>query len=78
LAQISGSSSAAVRVYCFYLRPGVANYNLIRERLLKKTDFAMTVLSANADWEVSNYIVDGLRWLEFRLHGPVEETTNQQ
>jgi hypothetical protein len=48
-------------------------YELVKSDTFKKMDFAMTILSANADWEVPNYIVDGLRWLELRLHGPIAE-----
>jgi len=50
-----------------------AIYELVKSDTFKKTDFAMTVLSVTVDWEVPNYIVDGLRWLELRLHGPAVE-----
>jgi hypothetical protein len=48
-----------------------AIYDLVRSDSFKKTDFAMTILSGTAKWEVPNYIVDGLRWLELKLHGLV-------
>ncbi|MBI1920247.1 MAG: AAA family ATPase [Geobacter sp.] len=52
-------------------------YNVIYEHIassnFKKTDFAMMVLSSTTDWQVPNYIVEGLQWLECRLHGPLGE-----
>lgn len=48
-------------------------YEHVKSDSFKKTDFAMTVLASKAEWEVPNYIVDGLQWLELRLHGPVVE-----
>ncbi|MGO2393284.1 MAG: ATP-dependent nuclease [Halomonas sp.] len=50
-------------------------YELIRESSFKKTDFALTVLSAD-DWQVPLYIREGLEWLEQRLQSrdqPIEE-----
>jgi putative ATP-dependent endonuclease of the OLD family len=46
-------------------------YEHVKSDSFKKTDFAMNVLSSNADWSVPNYIVEGLRWLEDRLYGPI-------
>jgi predicted ATP-dependent endonuclease of OLD family len=43
-------------------------YEHIKSDGFKKTDFAMDVLANEADWEVPNYIAEGLRWLENRLH----------
>lgn len=45
-----------------------AIYEHIRSSDFKKTDFAMDVLASDADWEVPAYIVEGLQWLESRLH----------
>lgn len=47
-------------------------YERVKSSKFKKTDFAMTVLSGPIDWSVPNYIADGLRWLETRLHGPLD------
>jgi hypothetical protein len=49
-------------------------FELVKSDTFKKTDFAMAVLSNTADWKVPNYVVDGLGWLELRLHGPVVES----
>ena len=46
-------------------------YELVKSDSFKKTDFAMSVLASKAEWKVPNYIVDGLQWLEIRLHGSV-------
>lgn len=48
-------------------------YQRIKSSNFKKTDFAMNVLSINKDWQAPNYIAEGLRWLEHRLH----ETSNE-
>jgi len=48
-------------------------YEHIASSNFKKTDFAMAVLSSTKDWQVPNYIVEGLQWLEHRLHGPLGE-----
>lgn len=48
-------------------------YNHIASKNFKKTDFAMMVLSSTVDWQAPNYIVEGLQWLECRLHGPLGE-----
>lgn len=50
-----------------------AIYDLVKADTFKKTDFAMTILSSMSDWKVPNYIIEGLRWLDQRLHGPVME-----
>ena len=50
-----------------------AIYQQVRSGSFKKTDFAMDVLANTADWQVPNYIAEGLRWLEHRLHGPAED-----
>ncbi len=50
-----------------------AIYELVKSDTFKKTDFAMTVLSGTTDWLVPNYISEGLRWLECRLHGLLRE-----
>jgi predicted ATP-dependent endonuclease of OLD family len=39
----------------------------------KKTDFAMDLLAGSTNWQTPNYIVEGLQWLESRLHGPTVE-----
>lgn len=49
-----------------------AIYQHIKSSSFKKTDFAMDMLASTADWQVPNYIAEGLQWLEHRLHGPVE------
>lgn len=46
-------------------------YGHVKSESFKKTDFAMTVLSSTVDWLVPNYVEEGLRWLEDRLHGPI-------
>ena len=43
-------------------------YKYIKSSSFKKTDFAMSVLASEADWRVPAYIVEGLQWLENRLH----------
>ena len=44
----------------------------------KKTDFALALLTKNSeDWNVPQYISEGLRWLESIL-GAAEQTENQQ
>jgi predicted ATP-dependent endonuclease of OLD family len=52
-------------------------YNVIYEHIasssFKKTDFAMAVLSCTSDWQVPNYINEGLQWLQCRLHGQIDE-----
>jgi putative ATP-dependent endonuclease of OLD family len=48
-------------------------YSQVGSSNFKKTDFAMEVLAGNADWQVPNYISEGLLWLEDRLHGPAGE-----
>lgn len=35
----------------------------------KKIDFAMELLASDVSWATPSYIVEGLRWLETRLHG---------
>jgi len=49
-----------------------AIYQHIKSGSFKKTDFAMDVLANPANWQVPNYIAEGLQWLEHRLHGPDE------
>lgn len=39
-------------------------YDHIRSSAMKKTDFAMQVLASGAEWDVPNYIDEGLKWLE--------------
>ncbi|MDA3926613.1 MAG: ATP-dependent endonuclease [Kiritimatiellae bacterium] len=51
-------------------------YELVKSSSFKKTDFAMQVLSCNINWQVPNYIEEGLRWLEGRLHGYQEEAND--
>lgn len=48
-------------------------YEQTKSDSFKKTDFAMTILSSTFSWKVPNYIEEGLRWLEHKLHG----STNQ-
>lgn len=43
-----------------------AIFEFIRQSNFKKTDFALTALSSD-DWQVPNYISEGLKWLELRL-----------
>ncbi|WP_211051156.1 TOPRIM nucleotidyl transferase/hydrolase domain-containing protein [Parasphingorhabdus halotolerans] len=50
-----------------------AIYDRIKSSSFKKTDFAMDMLSSDTVWKVPEYISDGLRWLETRLHGPVND-----
>lgn len=49
-----------------------AIYKRIKSDNFKKTDFAMSVLASKDDWQVPAYIVEGLNWLENRLHPTVE------
>lgn len=49
-----------------------AIYLHIKSSNFKKTNFAMDILASTANWQVPNYITEGLEWLEHRLHGPVE------
>lgn len=51
-----------------------AIYTQIGSSNFKKTDFAMKVLAGNTDWLVPGYISEGLKWLENRLHGPMENS----
>lgn len=44
-------------------------YKQVKSSNFKKTDFAMSLLATNANWETPSYIVEGLKWLENRLHG---------
>ncbi len=46
-------------------------FNRISSRNFKKTDFAMSLLDSNIDWETPSYIAEGLQWLKGCLH---EET----
>ncbi len=48
-------------------------YDYIKSDNFKKTDFAMQVLSSSVDWRVPDYIDDGLKWLDGRLHGASDE-----
>ncbi len=48
-----------------------AIYEHIKSSSFKKTDFAMDMLVHEKAWDVPAYIVDGLEWLENRLHPPV-------
>jgi len=50
-----------------------AIYQRVRSSGFKKTDFAMSVLAGPVEWQVPNYITEGLQWLEVKLHGPVAE-----
>lgn len=46
-----------------------AIYEQIGSSNFKKTDFAMSLLASSTNWQPPNYIVEGLKWLETRLHG---------
>lgn len=48
-----------------------AIYKRIKSDNFKKTDFAMSILASKEDWQVPAYIVEGLNWLENRLHPTV-------
>ncbi|MEZ5710501.1 MAG: TOPRIM nucleotidyl transferase/hydrolase domain-containing protein [Blastomonas sp.] len=48
-----------------------AIYNHIKSSSFKKTDFAMDMLASDAEWQVPAYIIEGLQWLETRLHPQV-------
>lgn len=61
--------------------PSVLNdaYEDIYQRInksdkFKKTDFAMHVLSISSEWLVPDYIVEGLKWLENKLHPTIVDT----
>lgn len=49
-------------------------YNVVYERIksdgFKKTDFAMDILACTEEWNVPDYIAEGLKWLEERLSPP--------
>ncbi len=51
-------------------------YDHVRSSDFKKTDFAMSILAATCNWQVPNYIADGLRWLQRRLN-PSASTPSQ-
>jgi putative ATP-dependent endonuclease of OLD family len=50
-------------------------YKRIGSKDFKKTDFAMSLLAAPANWVVPVYIATGLRWLESRLCPVLENSS---
>ena len=52
-------------------------YKFVSSGGLKKTDFALYLLSSDAEWTVPEYISEGLRWLEDRLDGNAVTEGNQ-
>jgi len=46
-----------------------AIYAHVKSRKFKKTDFAMGLLAGGNEWVPPAYIIEGLEWLEVRLHG---------
>jgi len=48
-------------------------YAHVKSSSFKKTDFAMMVLASGEAWSAPAYIVEGLQWLEKRLHGEQKE-----
>lgn len=48
-----------------------AIYAAIRASKFKKTEFALSVISSDADWVTPRYIVDGLKWLEGELRATI-------
>ncbi|QDU01028.1 DNA replication and repair protein RecF [Gimesia chilikensis] len=43
-------------------------YTAVRNSTFKKTEFALIVASTDIEWNTPKYIVDGLKWLEQKLH----------
>lgn len=41
-----------------------AIYERVKSSSFKKTDFAMSVLAGDENWQVPSYISEGLVWLE--------------
>ncbi len=50
-----------------------AIFKRVGSKGFKKTDFAMSLLARNVEWQTPVYISEGLNWLEERLHGPAGE-----
>jgi putative ATP-dependent endonuclease of the OLD family len=48
-----------------------AIYKAIRASTFKKTEFALSVISSDADWVTPKYITDGLKWLETELRATI-------
>jgi predicted ATP-dependent endonuclease of OLD family len=48
-----------------------AIYAAIRASKFKKTEFALSVISSDADWVTPQYIADGLKWLEVELRATI-------
>ena len=55
-----------------------AIYERIKSNSFKKTDFAMNVLASKEAWQVPAYIVEGLKWLELRLHPTLTPAATEQ
>ncbi|WP_013627073.1 ATP-dependent nuclease [Rubinisphaera brasiliensis] len=48
-----------------------AVFEAIRASTFKKTEFALSVISSDADWVTPKYIAEGLKWLEAELRATV-------
>ncbi|MEO9336773.1 AAA family ATPase [Mesorhizobium sp. SB112] len=46
-------------------------YERIRSSTFKKTDFAMSLLAGDENWQTPTYIAEGLAWLEAKLYPPI-------
>lgn len=46
-------------------------YEAIRASKFKKTEFALSVISSDANWLTPKYITDGLKWLEAELRATI-------
>ncbi|MHC2066851.1 ATP-dependent nuclease [Bremerella sp. T1] len=55
-----------------------AIYEAIRASKFKKTEFALSVISSDADWVTPKYITDGLKWLEAELNATVTTDAEEE
>lgn len=52
-------------------------YAAIRASKFKKTEFALSVISSNAEWVTPQYIADGLKWLEAELRATIATNSEE-
>ena len=66
----SGAMSLGIAIPASINDAYEAIYKRVHSDSFKKTDFAMSILASAMDWQVPNYIAEGLQWLEVRLCSP--------
>ncbi len=54
-----------------------AIYKAVKSSTFKKTEFALSVASSNAQWVTPRYITDGLKWLEGELRATSPNTREE-